>query len=181
MKNSIISSLLLFVVLGLTSFGEVYQGKLTEEGYGKFKMLDKESQIEFLIYQSKKETTYSPEDWRPQLGDTISVDCYVKDKRFGNDASMLVAAMIKLVEPGPQSLTIESPVKVKLLEMGRRKVLVKFEDSKKSMRFDKARKLDYDPIGWVPNSGDEIFIHFIKKESRFNYNMAYVITKIEKP
>jgi hypothetical protein len=181
MKMRLFTSFFLFMTLLMSAYAQTYKGPLSEEGYGKFKIMDEAENIEFLIHQSKKETTYDPADWRPRLGDVIEVNCYVKDKRFGSGASMLVANSVKLIEPGKRTLMIESPMKVKLIDIGRKMIHMQLPDNAGSVRFDKAAKMEILPVGWAPGTGDEIIIHFHAREGTFTYNISYVVTKIERP
>jgi hypothetical protein len=181
MKKRLLSSLFLFMTLVMSIHAQTYKGSLSEEGYGKFKIMDEAENTEFLIHQSKKETIYDPANWRPRLGDIIKVDCYVKDKRIGSGSAMLVANAVKLIEPGKRTLMIESPMQVKLIEIGRKMIHMQLPDNAGNVRFDRASKMEILPVGWAPGPGDEMIIHFHAREGTFTYNMSYVVSKIERP
>ncbi len=84
-----------------------------------------------------------------------------------------------LVERGPDSIEIKSPVKVQILEKGRSGVKASIEGTDKVLRFTTARETVWDPAGWAPNAGEKAQITFHLQASTIGFNLAYIAEKIE--
>lgn len=167
-----------FIYLAAPVFAtESLQGVIQERGRGKF-FLEEENGMRRQFYESKKTSVYIPGNWRPKSGDKVNVSFFKKPHRSGT--MMLVAAKIELIEGGPLTMNLKSPVEVEILEIGRKFIRVNIIEANQSMQFTKVRKMQMIPTGWVPYGGEKAKIYFHTKPSRFTFNLVYLIDKIEK-
>jgi len=152
-------------------------GIIKEPGYGKYSVETADG-TEFLLHVSKRETTFTPELWRPAKGDQISADYYEKTGRNG---TIIVIRKIELVKAGPNTINITSPVNVTIVETGRSGFKTTLDDyndiDKKFARF---RGTKTNPAGWVPRSGDKAVITFHVQKARFTFNVAYLADEVKK-
>ncbi|MEQ1439713.1 hypothetical protein AAG565_10135 [Fontimonas sp. SYSU GA230001] len=154
----------------------VSRGTIGEMGYGKF-VLKEGGGLERLYLVGKKDTNYEPDDWRPGEGDQVQVTFFEKKGK-------LVASSVKLVKLGPNSVDpkqMVSPMRVKVVESGKSGVIATLKGSSKKARFVYARKrTEFDPVGWVPQVGEEVEVEFEVEPSTFKYDMSYVLLKIKR-
>jgi ribosomal protein S1 len=151
-------------------------GTVTETGWGKFKVAEDQG-VTKLLYQSKKVSAYKPYDWRPVVGDRVSVECMTVQKRNGTILQVTTATLKKA---GPSTVQIKSPVEVIITETGRSGYKVQIKASRKKLKFTRHRGTVVSPVGWVPVAGDKALITYTAKSSRMRFGLTYQVEKIEK-
>lgn len=175
----LLPSLMIAFCTGILVAGaEETKGTIKETGFGKFKLEEKGGTVR-LFHIAKKTTTYEPDTWRPSEKDKVTIAFTQIRKR---SATILRVDKITLTKAGPNTITIESPVKVEIIKFGRTGVIVKLTDQAKGkeIRFTKHRKTRYIPAGWAPSPGEKARIEFVIKPSRFTNGLNYQANKIEK-
>jgi len=150
-------------------------GTIQEIGWGKFKIKDEDGTVR-LFHISKKATTFSPDDWRPMLGDKVSIKFSTFQRR---SATIAQIDSVKLLEAGPNTPRMTSPVNVEIREVGRTGFKVKLLDSGKLVKFSRHRATRMEPAGWVPNVGDRAKITFSSRAG-VTYNITYLADKVER-
>jgi hypothetical protein len=174
-KPLFVAALLLLLPLP-TLAGEdtVAKGTISEMGYGKFR-LKENGGLERLYLVGKKDTSYEPNDWRPEAGDQISVDFFQKKDK-------LVAGKVTLVKLGPNSVDpkqMVSPLRVVVRETGKSGIKATLKGTTKEVKFSSQRKkTKYEPVGWVPTPGEEVEVEFTTQAAKFTYDIAYVLSKV---
>ena len=156
--------------------GNEVKGTVQEGGFGKFKLQDK-SGTSWLFYLSKDGTAYKPDDWRPTVGDEVTV-AHMEVQRRG--ASISQATSVTLVKAGPNTARITSPVEVEIVESGRRGYKAKIVSSGTTVQFDIGRSMKVVPAGWVPAPGEKAIMTFTAKPSKFSFGITYALDKVEK-
>lgn len=151
------------------------EGTVEETGWGKFKIKDKDGTLR-LFHVSKKSTTFSPEDWRPMKGDKVSVKFSTFQRR---NATIAQIDSVKLVEAGPNTPRMTSPVEVEIREVGRSGFRVKLLDSGKLVKFSRHRGTQMEPVGWTPAVGDKAKITFSFRTGMM-FGVTYIADKVEK-
>lgn len=173
-KPLFVAALLMLPLATLAGEGTAAKGTISEMGYGKFR-LKEDGGLERLYLVGKKETSYEPNDWRPEAGDQISVDFYQKKDK-------LVAGKVSLVKLGPNSVDpkqMVSPLRVVVRETGKSGIKATLKGTSKEVKFSSARKkTKYEPVGWVPSPGEEIEVEFTTQAAKFTYDIAYVLSKV---
>ncbi len=150
-------------------------GKVTELGFGSFK-LDEKGTVR-LFNVSRDKTTYDPSLWRPSPGDEISVVFAVTTGRKGQ---VLAVSQVKLTKAGPETVQdLTSPVVVEVTEVGRIAIKAK-TPSGKSVRFAIGRETQRIPAGWVPSAGEKASIEFKVEKAKAGFGVVYTILKMEK-
>jgi len=155
---------------------ETKSGTITEMGFGKFIMED-ESGTQQRFHIKKKTTVFSPNSWRPMNGDKVQVSYVKASARSG---IILKLTKVELLEAGPASQAIKSPMEVEIIDISHRKILVVIPEVNTEMRFDRTRKTRLVPDGWVPAPGDRAIIHFHSKSARFSFGIVQIADKVEK-
>jgi hypothetical protein len=165
-KPILLALLMLPVSLGALAADEnVAKGTIAEMGYGKFR-LKENGGLERLYLVGKKDTSYEPNDWRPEAGDQISVDFFQKKDK-------LVAGKVTLVKLGPNNVDpkqMVSPLRVVVRETGKSGIIATLKGTSKAVK--------YEPVGWVPEAGEEVEIEFTTAAAKFTYDIAYVMSKV---
>jgi hypothetical protein len=174
-KPLLLALLMLPVSLGALAADEnVAKGTIAEMGYGKFR-LKENGGLERLYLVGKKDTSYEPNDWRPEAGDQIAVDFFQKKDK-------LVAGKVTLVKLGPNNVDpkqMVSPLRVVVRETGKSGIIATLKGTSKAVKFSSQRKkTKYEPVGWVPAAGEEIEIEFTTAAAKFTYDIAYVMSKV---
>jgi hypothetical protein len=165
----------MLVAGGMAAQAGEAEGEVTDTGYGKFKMKDKDG-VERLFNIGNKDTSYTPSDWKPSEGDKVAVTFTEKQGRSG---VLTVATQVKMVKLGPNVLTAASPVDGEVVETGTSSLRVKV--GSQSVRFTKGRKTLMTPAGWVPAVGDKVKIDFHKEPGKMMMlGVNHVADKIEK-
>jgi hypothetical protein len=176
--RSLFAALLMAVLLPQAALADdnVSKGTVGETGYGKF-VLKEAGGLDRLYLLGKKDTTYSPDNWRPDSGDQVQVTFFQKKNK-------LVASQVQLVKLGPNNIDpkqMVSPMHVVVREAGKSGIIATPKGSTKQVKFSYARKkTQYDPVGWVPAAGEEVEVEFAMQEARFTYDIAYVLSKIKR-
>ena len=81
LKPLFVAALLMLPLASLAGEDTVAKGTISEMGYGKFR-LKETGGLERLYLVGKKDTSYDPNDWRPEAGDQISVDFFQKKDKL---------------------------------------------------------------------------------------------------
>lgn len=180
---------LLLVLIGLSLQGcgtavpvidpsqiENTEGKIAETGFGKYSVAEPGG-MKRLFYVSRTSSKFVPALWRPAVGDTVSIDYYVR--RRANTAKLVVQKMT-LKKAGPNTVEISSPIKVTIKETGAtgfKTTLDEYKDiPKKFTRHDGTRTV---PAGWIPAPGEKAVIKFHKKEATF-FGIAYLADEVKR-
>lgn len=150
-------------------------GTVAEAGFGNFTLSHDGTSTKFL---TGRETSYEPDDYRPQSGDKISVTYITKKARSGDNA--LVATLLKLNTPNPDRKELKSPANGQITEVGKKSIRVNFPSEKTSLSFEQQRSTEYVPSDWKPADGDNVTVHFNRVPGRWGKTYVYVIDKIEK-
>lgn len=177
MKSVVLGAALVaaMVVGGGTVLGDEASGKVTETGFGSFKLDEKGTIRQFNLAKGK--TEWEPKTWQLTKGDEVTVTFNVETRR-GNER--LVVQKVVLVKGGPDTITdLKSPVEAEVVETGRSGVRVKIS-SGQIVKFAQGKKTQKVPAGWTPAAGEKVKIEFSATESRAGFGMVYEIEKIEK-
>ena len=150
-------------------------GTVQETGWGKFKIKDENGTVR-LFHISKKATAFSPEDWRPMIGDKVSIKYSTFQRR---NTTVAQIDTVKLIEAGPNTPRMTSPVDVEIREMGRGSVRVKILKSGKLVKFSRGRATRMEPAGWVPTAGEKARITFSFRTGMF-FGVTYIADMIAK-
>lgn len=173
-KPLFIAALLLLPLAVTAADGTSARGTISEMGYGKFR-LKEDGGLERLYLVGKKDTSYEPNDWRPESGDQIAVDFFQKKDK-------LVAGKVTLVKLGPNNVDpkqMVSPLRVVVRETGKSGIKATLKGTSKEVKFSfQRKKTQYEPVGWVPAPGEEVEVEFTKAEAKFTYDISYNLTKI---
>jgi hypothetical protein len=163
---------LLLAPLAALAQDQVSEGTIGEMGFGKF-ILKESGGLDRVYLIGKRDTRYTPEDWRPGAGDRVQVTWFEKK-------SKLVASNVKLVKLGPNSVDpkeMVSPMRVLVTESGRSGIFARLKGTSKETRFAYARKrTEFEPVGWKPQAGEEVEVQFEVEPGRSG--VSYVLTRI---
>ena len=152
-------------------------GIVAESGYSGV-VLKAPGERKGVKYNTGRETTYNPADYRPVKGDTVTLAYY--RKLLGNGKELLAVSSITLVkkESGRKELT--SPAMGVVREAGRKMMRIEFPATGQVITMDKKRGMDIMPPGWVPAAGDRVKVYYEKVPARFGPGVVHVIGKLEK-
>ena len=151
------------------------QGTVVEGGFGKFRMQDKAG-TSWLIYLSTDGTTYNPAEWRPAIGDEVSVAKIEVQKR---NTTISQATTVTRVKAGSNTVELTSPVQVEIVESGYTGFKAKILATGQTVKFSKSRSTQFVPAGWVPAAGDKATMTFTTKSS-VGSRISYALDKVEK-
>lgn len=151
------------------------RGTVSELGFGKFSIQDKDN-ANWLYYIAKDSTSFEPGDWRPAVGDKVTVSHIAVTKR-GNTISQ--AVKVTLDKAGPNTLDVKSPVTAEIVEVGRSGIQAKLSDGH-VVRFDKERSTQILPVGWQPVAGEKVTLTFVNKPATFGFGIGHYLVKVEK-
>lgn len=150
-------------------------GKVTELGFGSFKLDEKGTLRQFNLTRDK--TTYDPSSWRPAPGDEVALVFAVTTGRKGQ---VLAVSQVKLTKAGPETVQdLSSPAVVEVTEVGRIAIKAK-TSSGKSVRFSIGKETQRVPAGWVPSPGEKASIEFKVEKAKVGFGVVYTILKMEK-
>jgi hypothetical protein len=154
------------------------QGVVQEDGFGKFRLKDKAG-TSWLFYLSHDKTRYTPDDWRPIVGDEVNIS-HMEVQSRGNTISQAVT--VGLVKAGPNTIRIKSPVEVQITETGRSGYKAKVLSTGVIVRFGNQRSSQVVPTGWVPTPGEKALVTFTAQPSKIwgGFGISYALDKIEK-
>ena len=110
------------------------------------------------------------------VGDKVSLDYMQVTGRGG---TILQAMTVKLEKAGPDTLRLESPVEVQIVETGRTGIIVRLIKENKQIRFTRHRKTEMLPLGWTPSAGEKAKIHFEVKSATWTFGINYQANKVE--
>jgi len=129
-------------------------------------------------YNTGQETNFSPSDYRPVKGDTVTLSFYPKTLRTGVD--VLAVSSLTLVSKDPNRKELTSPANGIIQEVGMKSIRVEFPEAGQTVSLDMKRGMDTEPGGWKPVAGAKVTVYFDKVKSRFTNNMVLVISKLKK-
>ena len=171
-------ALICAVGLGFTLAAQADEaaGIVSDAGFGKLTLKDKKDVVrQFSL--SQKETKYSPEDWRPGPGDSVTVTFTQTEGRRG---PVLVTSLVKLDKAGPSTIVnLKSPVAVSVTEYGRTGIKAKLPDGKE-IKFTRHSGTVYTPAGWQPAPGEKARVTFRVQPARVGLGLNYLADSIEK-
>jgi hypothetical protein len=152
-------------------------GIITEIGFGAFNVTAA-SGTDLRLHESNKTTVYTPENWRPQTGDKVHIEF---TEEYRRDRSVLMVDQAKLIEPGPETHLLESPLNAIIEEAGRSGYRARLPDYGNQVhKFITSRETTVSPPEWSPSPGDTVKIHFETQAARFGFGLSYLITQIER-
>lgn len=167
------------LVLGLcasaATAGDEAKGVVSEGGWGKFKMVDTNG-AERLFYESSKLTQYAPDTWRPAQGDEVLVHF---SEVVSRSRIIVQVDKVTLVQAGPNTALIESPVEVELVQIGRTGYMGKPTDGGPTVRFLRHRRTRLDPPGWRPLPGEKVRIEFRCERNR-GFSVNRIADRVER-
>ncbi|MBN2302780.1 MAG: hypothetical protein JXN60_09740 [Lentisphaerae bacterium] len=175
-KNWICGMIVCFALGIVGAHAEEAKGIVSEMGFGKFRLKESDN-VARLFHLKKKTTSFEPADWRPAEGDKISLTFMETVSRSG---TILQAQQVKLKKAGPNTFDLENPVDVEIIETGRSGFIVKLIRRNKQWRFDRHRRTEMVPAGWIPCTGEKARIHFQKKVAAFTFGIGYQADKVER-
>ncbi len=129
-------------------------------------------------YNTGKDTTFAPEDYRPIKGDTVTLTYYPKTSRNGGE--VLAVSALSLAHKDPNRKDLNSPASGIIREVGRKSIRIEFPEAAQSFSMDMKRGMETVPGGWQPTAGAKVTVSFEKVKSRFTNNQVLVISKLEK-
>ncbi len=129
-------------------------------------------------YNTGRETIYSPDDYRPMKGDTVTISYYPKPWRGGGE--ILDVSSLTLVKKDPNRKELKSPATGIVREVGRRNIRFEFPKVGQTISMERKRGMKRIPAGWKPAVGDKVKVTFDKVKARFGNRFVQVISKIEK-
>ena len=126
-----------------------------------------------LFHLSAKQTLYEPATWRPTVGDKI-------DATFVVNKGQLEVTQAKLVEAGPNTIAdLASPAVVTIVEKGKSGIIGQLE-SGHSIKFSSSRRTQWEPVGWLPMTGEKATVEFQAIRERFGFGVLFEATRIAK-
>lgn len=129
-------------------------------------------------YNTGQGTTYTPADYRPVKGDTVTLSYYPKTLRNGVD--VLAVSSLALVKKDPNRQELDSPAHGTIREVGRKSIRIEFPEAAQTVSMDIKRGMETAPDGWQPAAGNKVKVYFDKVKARFGNNIVLVISKLEK-
>lgn len=129
-------------------------------------------------YNTGKETVYTPADYRPVKGDTITLAYYAKAQRSGGE--VLAVSSLTLVSMDPNRKELTSPASGVIREVGRKNLRIEFPESAQVVSMEMKRDMETVPAGWQAAAGAKVTVSFDKVKSRFGNSVVMVINKLEK-
>ena len=130
-------------------------------------------------YHIGRETKYTPHDYRAIAGDTVSINYYEKTSRTGGH--MLVASTMTLVKTDPDRKDLTSPAQGIVDEVGRMgNIRITYPSFGITISLGRKRGCKYTPVGYAPQVGDKVEVHFEEAVNRWTGGKSKVITAIKK-
>ncbi|MDH3360712.1 MAG: hypothetical protein OEL55_07560, partial [Desulfobulbaceae bacterium] len=129
-------------------------------------------------YNTGRETKFTPVDYRPLNGDTVTLSFYEKAMRGGN--TLLAVSNLTLVKKDPNRKELVSPAKAVITEVGRSKIRFNFSSTNQIISMTMKRRMPKVPADWSPKVGDKVLVTFGKVKSRWSNNYTTIIEKLEK-
>ncbi len=176
MKKQILAGLILGFCLGGATcvMADETSGKITDTGFGTFKIEEKGTTRQFNL--SKSKSHYEPASWRPTVQDQVKV---VYTLNQGNKGAVLSVDKVTLVKAGPDTLaSVESPVTVVITEVGKSGIKARLP-SGQIVKFSFRRGMERLPAGWVPAVGEKAKIES-RPQPTMLFTVSFVMDKMEK-
>lgn len=155
---------------------ETVTGLVTESGFSGIILKAKGKKA--VKYNTGRATVYSPDNYRPMQGDTVTVKYYHKARRGGGE--ILAVSNLTLVKKDPNRKELKSPATGIVREVGRRNLLIEFPKIGQAISMERKRGMKRIPSGWKPAVGDKVKVTFDNVKARFTNRFVKVISKIEK-
>jgi hypothetical protein len=177
MTKQIIAGLILGLWIGSAPSAvraDETSGKVTDTGFGTFKIDEKGTTRQFNLSTSKSH--YEPASWRPTIQDQVKV---VFTPNQGSKGTVLAVDQVALLKAGPNTLaSVESPVTGVVTEVGKSGIKAKLP-SGQIVKFSFRRGMERIPAGWVPVAGEKARIESHPQPTMV-FTVSFVLDKIEK-
>ncbi len=178
MKNVVLVLIGCAILAGTALADDLMTGTftITEMGHGRFRAKD-QTDTEYLLHIGSGVTQLEPTDWMINEGDQVYVEYWPTFR----DRPTPTCTLIRLVEAGPKSAALRSPMTARVEEMGRTGIRVRqsIGDQVMTHRFATGRRTKYRPAGWVPKSGEAVVIHFSVRMAPFGLGHVLTANNIE--
>lgn len=129
-------------------------------------------------YNTGKETVYTPSDYRPLRGDTVTITYYAKNSATVGEIQAV--STLTLVQKDANRKELTSPASGIIREVGRKSIRFEFPEVGQTVSMDMKRGMEKIPGGWEPRAGDKVTVHYDKVNARFGNNIVLVIDKLER-
>lgn len=129
-------------------------------------------------YQTGRETVFTPRNYRPSAGDTVTVRFYRRVRGHGRVA--LVASALSLVNKDPAHQEISSPAVGIVRKVGRRRIRFEFPALGQVVTMEMKRGTKKNPARWRLAVGDKVRVYSDKVPARFGSKAVMVISRMEK-
>ena len=169
--TALTTGIILLLTIGLAHATESITGVVSKSGFSGVIIKD-------IKYNTGRETKYTPDDYRPIQGDTVTVSYYSKTLRKGEN--ILAVSALALVKKDPNRKELTSPAKGIVQEVGRKRIRFDFPEVGQVIAMEKKRGMEMVPTAWQPAPGDKVIVHFARVKARFGNSMVTVINKMEK-
>jgi len=128
-------------------------------------------------YQTGRETVFTPGNYRPLAGDTVTVRFHSNPRANGKEA--LVASGLSLLKRDSPGQEISSPAVGFVRKVGWRKIRFEFPAIGQVLTMEMKRGTKRIPARWRPAAGNKVRVHYDKVRARFSRRMVMVISQIE--
>jgi len=129
-------------------------------------------------YRTGKETAFTPRDYRPGTGDTVTVRFHRQPQPRGKVA--LVASALILVSKAPARTEIASPAVGIVRKVGRKRIRFEFPALDQVVTMEMRRGTRREPERWRPAVGDRVRVYYEKVPARFVRKTVLVINRLER-
>ena len=129
-------------------------------------------------YYTGRETVYTPEDYRPLKGDTVTIASYAKASRSGEEIRAVSA--LTLVKKDLNRKELSSPASGVIREVGRKGIRIDFPEVGQAVAMEMKRGMEKVPSGWEPAVGDKVTVQYERVKARFGNSFVMVIDKLQK-
>lgn len=171
-RSSVFVALLCALAMSGAAWADQATGQVQTTLRGTFHLVDQDGTLrEFHL--SAKQTLYEPATWRPTVGDKMDVTFVV-------NKAQLEVTKATLVEAGPNTIAdLASPAVVTILEKGKSGIIGQIE-SGHQIKFASSRQTQWDPVGWLPMTGEKAVVEFQAVRERFGFGVLFEATRIAK-
>lgn len=150
-------------------------GVITEAGAGSFTLRTEDGAKE--AFNTGRETSYEPSDFRPREGDKVQVTYYPKEV-WGR--TVQAVSDLKLIKANPNFKEPPNPAVGTIKEAGRRAYSIYIPAIGTAWKFEIARGWEKIPQDWTPAAEDKVKVSYEKVPSRFTGKHVYQIKTMEK-
>lgn len=182
MKVALFMMLAVILLLPVASHAELLStGTYTvvEMGFGRFRATDEKGNT-VLLHLSRGVSRFEPDDWIMHEGDKV----YVEYMPTFRNRPTPTCVLVRLVERGPASSALVSPLEGLVEEMGRANIRVRVatdEGDILSFQFALGRRdTRYEPSGWAPQAGDRVRVQFSTRASLLPWQKTLVANLIQR-